>query len=474
MKKIFVGLTALLVLAAFVSAGTLAVVGPKTGTQEYFGIAKVVQPTGIKWVLGATYKDGDYLTFTLPGGLLFGTPSGGVQSYYLVSHTGNNTNPLRADVDTDGTPEWSYFLGGGGQATLTFRVTDIGLASIWTSATTWYLCTVSGSGGTLTSAAAITGAVPVLVPIGCPPGTYNLTVEAIDGISGIGGTKFDGTPITALLFTVYQEFTATLTAITETIDVAFGRKAFVPTGKIIAGSATGITVTKAAGYDYITTLAANDLFRNTVIGDMTGVSYAQFYATTMHPASMTQAVVNVPGTTITAQSGVASPAYIVVNGTTTLIDRSFTDTLAFVPTGTWFARILLNAVPFQTWSTNGTVFRSVFFASAIAAGNYSAFRIANHSAEAADIWVEVWLDDGQKTTSAVKLPTSIPANGKWSINGWDLAVQAGLLPDANMTDGSWRGRVIFTIWAPSPTTFGTEVYQVGGLGYTEITLEKIK
>jgi hypothetical protein len=466
MKKISLVLIGLLVLAAFASAH-IGVITTKTGTQEYFGVAKTIQPAGISWVIGVNYKNGDYLTFTLPTGWTFGTPASG--AYYLVTRS-NTTGNYGADANANGLTEWSFFNGGPLQNSVTFRVTDV-VNQLFNNATSWFLSTMgsfaivgAGSGGT----------IPMIVPAG-PDFTvagkpYNITVDAIDGINN--SVRFDGTPATGLIFTCYPEFTATLTAITETIDVLYGRMKFTG-NKLIAGSAAGITVTQTAR-NYSTTLAANDLFRNTVIGDMTGVSYAQFYATTKTPATMTQAVVDVPGTTITAQSGVASPAYIVVNGTTTLLNRSFTDTLAFVPTGTWFGRTLLNAVPFQTWITNGTVFRSVFFATAIARGDYSAFRLANHSAVAADIWVEVWLDDGQKTTAAVKLPTSIPAMGKFSINGWDLAVQAGLLPDANMTDGSWRGRVIFTIWAPSDTTFGTEVYQVGGLGYTEITLEKVK
>lgn len=465
MKKISLLLIGLLVLVTFASsASVLNVATPKSGSQEYFGVIKPIHPAGISWTIGVAYVAGDQLTFSVPSGWTFGTPAVG-GAYFLVSRSTNGT--LYADEDGDGTPEWSFFAGGPTTASITFRVTDA-IARPFTGLGSWFLCTLS-------TTALAGGSIPVNVPAGVVPGSpavYKITATAN---AGIGGASFDAPKSTTIL-SVYPEFSAVLNTMTATIDVLYQRMKFL--GGVLRAGGDNLTITQnPAVVDYKTTLGATDYFRNTVTGDMTGVSYAKFYATTKTPATTTTAVVNVPGgaAPFPGAFGVAGSAIMVVNGTTTLNNRSFTDTIDFVPaTTTWWGRNLLTAAPFQTWITNGTVFRSVFFATSIAAGNYSAFRLANHSTVAADVWADVWLDDGQKTTISVKVGT-IPAladGGRWSINGNALAVAAGLLPDANMTDGSWRGRVIFTVWSPADTTFGTELYQVGGLGYTEIALEK--
>ena len=63
-------------------------------------------------------------------------------------------------------------------------------------------------------------------------------------------------------------------------------------------------------------------------------------------------------------------------------------------------------------------------------------------------------------------------SGHLSIRADQVAVNNGLAPATTMAaSGAWKGRVVFTIWSPAPTTFGTELLIMNG-GYTEISLEK--
>jgi hypothetical protein len=479
MKKLFSVLVGLLLITALASAVGLTHLNigtVKTGTQEYFGVPRVIAPEGITWGTGAVYKSGDYLKFYFTAGSGFTFKSTASTFYYLVGRS-RGDNLLHADLDGNGTNEWGQVLGGGGQEYVTFRITDA-YTPFMNPNTVWYLTTVSDPAG-------VSGPINITTPV--PPaasalGTaHKLNVDVIDGINNL--VKFDGTPFSATFFTNYFEFVSTLTAVNSTIDVNLQRKGFT-LAQIYhsgSGSANNILTTQDATRDYWTNTAggvtATDYFTHTVTGDMTGISYAKFYATTKTPGT-SNVVVNVPATTATF--GTAGSAVIVVNGTTALNNRVLTDACAFNadPLGRGFyGRSLYGATTGWTWDTNGTVFRSVWFTTATLDGQYAAFRFANHAALGtpdAQVFAETWLDDGTHTDAAhLLIPIgTIPAQSWLSIRGDQVAVNNGLAPATTMAaSGAWKGRVVFTIWAPAPTTFGTELLIMNG-GYTEISLEK--
>ncbi|MGA2092684.1 MAG: hypothetical protein ABSH16_04665, partial [Sedimentisphaerales bacterium] len=376
-----------------------------------------------------------------------------------------------------GTNEWGQVLGGAGAETMTFRITDA-YTPFMNPGNTWFLTTVTAPGTT-------PGLINVITPI--PPaasaaGTaHKLNVDVIDGVNNL--VVFDGTPTSTTFFTCFYEFTSTLTAVTSTIDVNLQRKGFT-LAQIYhsgAGSANNIITQQDATRDYWTGTAGGvtvtDYFTHTVTGDMTGISYAKFYATTKTPGA-SSVLVNVPATTATF--GTAGSAVIVVNGTTALNNRVLSDACAFLPDPIgrgFYGRSLYGATTGWTWDTNGTVFRSVWFTTATLDGQYSAFRFANHAALGtpdAQVFAEIWLDDGTHTDAAhLLIPVGvIPAQGHLSIRADEAATLNGLAPALTLAaSGAWKGRVVFTIWAPAPTTFGTELQIMNG-GYTEIDLEK--
>ena len=467
MKKFFSVLVGLLLVTALASAH-LYVTTAKTGTQEYFGVAtRLLAPDGIKWVTGAVYKSGDYLKFYFTSGSGFTFPATAA-GYFLVGRS-RGDGLLHADLDGNFTNEWGLIGGGGGSAYTQFRITDA-YPAYMNPLTSWFLTTNANPGAT-------PGIIYVKAPI-APTATalgsahkLNIDVNA----DGISGPVFDGTPASATFFTNYYEFTSVITNTNSRIDVALQRKGFEGLTYRSGGDKVDTTQDLSRDYDTgILGLLATDYFTHTVSGDMTGISYAKFYATTKTPGSGSVAV-NVPATTANIFAGLNS-AYLVVNGTTPLNNRTITDACAFAPASPgngYYGRSLYAATTAWTWDTNGTVFRSTFFTTATLDGVYSAFRLANHAATGtpdAQVWADVWLDDGTKTTTS-QLIGVIPAQGLLSLTGYAVAFNAGLAPSQTMSDAAWKGRVVFTVWSPVETTFGTQTTIMGG-GYTEISLEK--
>ena len=468
MKKFFSVLVGLLLVTVLASAH-LTVGTPKTGTQEYFGVAtRLLAPDGISWFTGAVYKSGDYMKvyFTSGSGFTFNTTSTG---YYLVGRSRGDGN-LHADLDINGTNEWGQIGGGGASAYVQFRITDA-YAPFMNPLTSWFLTTNANPGAT-------PGIISVKAPI-APTATalgsaHKLNVDVTDGFNG---PTFDGTPALATFFTNFFEFTSVITNSNSTIDVGLQRKGFTLGPTFYRSGGNTVTTTQTAK-DYSTgllALLATDYFTHTASGDMTGISYAKFYATTKTPGTGS-VVVNVPATTAGIFGG-ANSAVLVVNGTSWLDNRTITDACAFAPASPgngFYGRALYGATTAWTWNTNGTVFRSVFFATAHTDGVYSVYRFANHALTGtpdAEVWADIWMDDGPATSTSVKVG-QIPAQGRLSLTAYNMCNTpgAGLSPSMTMS-GNWKGRVVFTVWAPNPTTFGTQLH-VSGTGYTEIALEK--
>ena len=113
------------------------------------------------------------------------------------------------------------------------------------------------------------------------------------------------------------------------------------------------------------------------------------------------------------------------------------------------------------------LFRS---STAISSGDYCGWRIANHSTVDADIWADIWLDDGTKTLVSQKVGTVLQGTST-SLRAYDMCVTAGLAPSMVASGQGYKGRVIFTVWAPPDNVFGTELFQTA-VGYSEIALEK--
>jgi hypothetical protein len=476
MKKLFSVLVGLLLISALASAH-LIVGTAKSGTQEYFGITRVIAPGGIYWKTGAVYKSGDYLKFYFTAGSGFTFKATNSTFYYLVGRSRGDNN-LYADLNVNGTNEWGQVLGGGGQEYVTFRITDA-YTPFMNPLTTWFLTTVTSPGATPGLIYVSTPAPPAASATGT---AHKLYVDVIDGINNL--VLFDGTPASATFFTNWFEFVGTLTAVNSTIDVNLQRKGFTVAPVYRSGGNNIVTTQTAQDYSTATAggVTATDYFTHTVTGDMTGISYAKFYGTTKTPGA-SNVVVAVPGLPQGAGNltfPAAGSAVIVVNGTTALNNRVLTDAYAFVPASPgsgFYGRSLYGATTGWTWDTNGTVFRSVWMTTATLDGNYSAFRFANHAALGtpdAQVFAEIWLDDGTHTDAAhLLIPVGvIPAMGHLSIRADEAAVNNGLAPATTMAaSGAWKGRVVFTIWSPAPTTFGTELQIMGG-GYTEISLEK--
>jgi hypothetical protein len=478
MKKLLTVLLGVVVVAGLLSAHVF-VNAAKTGTYEFFGSAatKPILTGTIEWGIGVLYKAGDYLKFTLPTNWSFGTPGGSLQ-YYLVAKT--STGPVYTnDINGDGTVEWAFFSGGPTSNFLQFRVNQ-NLAPYFTSrATTFYIATVASS-------AALSG-IPVNVK-----GAINYATAdrgnkiQVDAIDNIAGTNFDGTPLLASILDGYLEYAATFAPgafPNNTIEVATQRKQFQPAPYTKRAGGNFITVSKTArDYCIALNLMATDYFTSTVTpqsgSDLAGISYGKFFATTKTPAGGTIIVPqpgNVPGAT-GVNFGTATSAMIVVDGTTPLSNRALNYGLVFAPAvaSNYMGVTLVSATKGFEWNTNGTVFRSVWFSTAISSGDLFGWRIANHSTVAADVWADVWLDDGQKTlTTAPIWCGNIAAGGIISIRAYDMCATAGsgIIPTMVATGQSYKGRVIFTVWAPPDQVFGTGLFQTA-VGYSEIALEK--
>jgi hypothetical protein len=470
MKKLIGISLGLLFVLSFANAATIKVT-KKTGTQEYFGVAKNILPTGIGTTLGATYIANDTLTFSLPTGYVFKTAAA---KYFLVLRSSGD-NKYYADFNTNGTVDWGY-LSGEGLNELKFRLVDAG-AGKFTAGNQWFLCTAQGP---FAAWAGSNEPISIQVPAG-PTASTAGTDYKISSSGQIGGTGsvFDtGTGVA--FFTAFYEYKGeVVSSVTSTIDVAQERKKFLPTGTSTSG-AKNINITRpGAGSNYETgpSLTNTDYFKHTITGTpvgypMQGVKYVQCFSTSNNTPVGDIMTVNVPGKFLNdnAHWNVAGTNIIAVKGTEALWNRTDTVAIDLVPSSTFYGRSILAATPAWTWETNGTLFRTSWFATARNAGYVSSLRIANETTLEAKVYADVYLDDGQKTTASVMVGT-VPAKGMWAMDAYDLCVAAGLTPSADALGPSSKGKIFLTVWSVPADTFGHLIYTTP-LGTTQMPLEK--
>lgn len=470
MKKLIGTALGLLLVLSFVNASTVLVNTAKTGTQEFFGVAKNIKPTGIGIVLGATYIANDTLTFTLPSTYKFETPAA---KYFLVLTT-TVTGVYDADADGNGTNDWGY-LSGEGINELQFRLVDGATSANFTSGKRWFLATEAST----VAWAGSNQAILIEVPAGP---TATSTTKATDSklsakgqVGGVGSYFDIGSGVA--FFSAYLEYeidSDDIAAAEDTIDVEQERKKFTPTGTVTSSGSITINQTNR---DYYTAnkLTATDYFKHTITGapagnPMQGVKYVQCFGTSNNTPVGDVMTVNVPGNYLHAGAWGIGTNRIAVTGTIALSNRVNTVAIEFAPSSNFHARILRPATTAWTWSTNGTLFRTSWFATARNAGYISAIRLANNTTLDAKVYADVYLDDGQKTPESQYVGL-VPKNGMWAMDAYALCVAAGLTPDADALGPSSKGRIFLTVWSLPTETFGHLIYTTP-LGTTQMPLEK--
>jgi len=454
---------ALILLFSNLLLAQVEVLQPQTGAYEFFGTKKNIQPLGIGFALGVDYATADYLTFELTDSRFLFRNTGA--NYFLVANSGGT---YLADPDGDGTNEWAFFTGGWGNNTVVFYLAD-GVSPFTAIGNTWYMCTADNVADPNTS--------PMLieVPAMPSPGAYKIKTS-----STRTGQSFDpGTAET--YFTSAYQWDYTVTEVEDTIDVEQARKFFLTPAGDTDSVAVG-SLTDAGAFDYDTNVAvmgeANPYWEFTVSGDMQGVEQVQILQlgilATNTPTNSTT-VVEVNGDDLALGANSMS---VIVTGDVGLNERALDFNLDFQGDqgpNDYANRNVLQADDVWTWVTNGTIFRSVWFTTARDGVNYTSFRIANLGDSDADVYAEVWMDDGNEVTTPVQVGTVPKDGGLFKITGYNLVDACGLTPVYTITGQGWKGRVRFTVWGPRKEIFGVGLNWVStasGIGYTRIPLEK--
>jgi len=489
MKKFLTVFVSLLLLATFAAASSvLHVAIPTTATTEFFGIAKQVTFGGIHFQLGALYKANDYLSFALPTGWVWKTPTA---QFFLVGATGAPCT-YRADVNANGIQDWAYFDGGFNSNFIRFRVFDYAqpLGGLngprigwWSAGTWWYLSTSAGAGGVTTNAqvnqfSALSAAPPIT---GSVAGTsYYVTPTSSDAVSML---PFDPVGTTDRFLRVYTEFYMDMTVPdftprTDIIDVAQSRLFFAEAVGRTYSTATQRIRRNNATYQVL--LGAGDVFKHTYTGLMGQIQKFNVYGVNSTAIDVLNGIGYLnAGTGAFSIDLVNNRVY--VTGTQQIDDRILKLGIDFVAgSGNWYGHnIMVLTTTGYTWYTNGTNFRAAFFSTAEQDGYYSSFRFVNQTAVAAKVFAEVWLDDAPLVSSTLKdlalvnALWTVPANGKLSITASDVVRGVGWTPSLTQdAAGKWKGRVKFTIWAPAEPTYAI-MLQIAGGHQTALFLQKM-
>jgi hypothetical protein len=473
LKGILLGGLLLAFLFTTAYPGTI-VVAKKEGAWEFFGAAKNIDIVGIGFHLGLQYVKNDDLKFTLPTGFSFQNAAG---NYFLVVRTasGGYTN----DADNNGTPEFTHFTGGNGDVWVTFRVDDD--ANAFTNpCNTWYICSVNNP------ADPTVASMKIQVPANPAVGDYAITTESKRATDG---TVFDADTTPPDFFEILNEFgtsKAPAGGRTDTIDVEQQRRNFLPaaSGKVHS-SLDNLDITQTAGLEYATgqMLTGGTTYWRFVVGgaagNMQGVQEVEVQKdgngalTTFHPVGDSTTVdvtANNMGTAYPANNSVR----IQVDGVSQLAQRTVDLTVDFLGDAiqNFRSRQIHNQNNTWTWTTNGTVFRAAFFTTATASGNYSAFRIVNNAAQAAEVYADVYMDGGTNSVASGTKIADIAATSKVSFTAWQMCSTLGIAGLSNVAGtGEWKGWCVITVWAPRLSTFGSLLH-LNGFGYTTIELGK--
>ncbi len=467
---IFVGGALLLFFSSSLFSGTIAISGATSGTYEYFGAAKVIHPTGIQFQLGVQYQTNDILTFSLPSGFLFENDN---TVFKLIAKSLGKTT-FYEDPDGEGVNDWAFISGGKGASSVTFRASDPN-STYFAALTTWFLASAE-------TATPGSGSMQIKVPA-LPASSDSGTEYEMGAASTLAGTglPFD-TTADEVFFTSYYEYEIDpKTPGANTVDVEQAREYFTDgTGADTSDAFATITAQSATYATAPLVGGTTDYWKFTVTGDMQGVKELQVRqagnVTTNAPADANTAVVEVPGTKMGTTFPIMNTLTIQVVGDEGLNERSLSltgdfqgaDDAAQDFADRTFHPTQANA---WVWDTNGTVFRTAWFATAHNLPSYTSFRIVNDSGTPAEVYADIWFD-GQPTAPSATFQNvgTVPANDKLSLTAYDMCVAAGLTPSLD-TSGDWKGRCRLTVWAPRSTTYGVELHYTP-TGYTSIPLEK--
>lgn len=491
MKKIpacLLGGLLILFFSSSLFSGIITVTSAKSGTVEYFGGPRTIDIGGIGYRLGIDYANGDVLQFWLPTTDFQWRND--PNEYYMLVNTGPGAGETWTyDTDGDSVADFADTAVGGYKAQyIEFRLIS-GSTRYWRRDTTWYLSSV---------------------PVTKNPdlGTMMVRVPDADDLSRPSGskskkyyldttTKQNSTTLDpaeeVIFFTLWNEYYFDKTDEDTVIDVIYERKLFADEDDyslIDDGEVGQYTTGNTANYKTGTALDSNTKYWRFTVGgsegDMEGITkvtvedWAEAVLNSNTPvAGEDETVIDIIADYINPQTGKDEAALrIEVSGDDVLDDRNLKLVVDWLGSATqdFYPRTLATNKDAWSWTTNGTIFRSIMFVTAYDSNYITTFRIANESSVPnAKIWARVWLDSAPDVEVTGEIGT-VPKGSKLSFNAYDMCVALGI--DAaktyqeHLAGKPWAGRVEFTVWSPPRSTWGACFYRYGDNGYSIIPLEK--